>query len=63
MNRYSPLGLPTGSVRAILALALTGAAIASAFVTSLPSDFLYPAALVVNTFYFTTSPKRRDDAE
>ncbi len=58
MNKSQPLGLPRGSVRALLALILTGAAITAAFVEALPAEFLYPAALVVNAFYFGSAPRR-----
>ena len=60
MNKL-PLGLPQGSVRAILALGLTAAAIAASFIDSLPAEFLYPAALTVNAFYFGAAPKRGED--
>ena len=55
--RDIPLGLPVGSVRAILALTLTGAAIVAAFVPALPSEYLYPAALTVNAFYLAARPR------
>lgn len=51
-NNDKPLWLPEGSVRAILAIVLTGAAIVASFVQALPEQYLWPAALVVNTFYF-----------
>lgn len=53
-----PLWLPEGSVRAILALVLTGAAIVASFVEALPQEFLWPAAMTVNAFYFAAAPKR-----
>lgn len=53
-----PLYLPEGSIRAILALGLTTAAIAASFVDALPQEFLWPAALMVNAFYFGSAPKR-----
>ena len=52
-----PLSLPQGSVRAVLALGLTAAAITAAFVPALPSELLCPAALTVNAFYFGSRPK------
>ena len=58
MNKSQPLGLPRGSVRAVLALILTGAAIGAAFYPVLPQEFLWPAALTVNAFYFGSAPKR-----
>ena len=63
MKFDKPLALPQGSVRAILALGLTAAAITAAFVPSLPSEFLYPAALTVNAFYFGSRPKSKDQDE
>ncbi len=58
-----PLSLPEGSVRAILALGLTAAAIAASFVSALPAEFLYPAALTVNAFYFGSRPRSQDEDE
>ena len=58
MDKTQPLGLPQGSVRAILAIVLTGAAIGAAFYPVLPQEFLWPAALTVNAFYFGSAPKR-----
>ncbi len=55
-----PLGLPQGSVRAVLALMLTAAAIAASFYPVLPQEFLWPAALSVNAFYFGSAPTRRE---
>ncbi len=52
-----PLSLPQGSVRAILAIGLTGAAIAASFVEALPAEWLYPVAAMVNAFYFGSRPK------
>lgn len=58
MRSYAhPLALPEGSVRAILALALTAGAIVATFVPALPHEFLYPAALTVNAFYFASKAK------
>lgn len=51
-DNTKPLWLPEGSVRSILALVLTGAAIAAVWVEGMPGEYLWPAALVVNTFYF-----------
>lgn len=53
-----PLGLPQGSVRALLALGLTGASIAAAFVASLPEEFLWPTTLIIIGHYFGAAPKR-----
>jgi len=53
-----PLWLPEGSIRAVLALGLTSAAIAASFVEALPQEFLWPAALTVNAFYFGSAPGR-----
>jgi len=53
-----PLWLPEGSVRAILAITLTLSAIAASFVNVFPKEFLYPAALTVNAFYFASAPTR-----
>ena len=53
-----PLWLPEGSVRAILALVLTGAAIAASFVEAFPQEFLWPAALMADAFYFGSAPAR-----
>lgn len=58
MRSDQPLWLPQGSVRAILAIVLTGAAIVASFVEALPKEFLWPAALTVNAFYFGSAPKR-----
>lgn len=52
MKLDQPLGLPEGSVRAILALVLTAAAIAATFLDVGGTDFLWPASLSVNAFYF-----------
>lgn len=60
MRTEQPLGLPQGSVRAVLALALTVAAIVASFVPVLPQEFLWPAALTVNAFYFGSAPSRRE---
>ena len=54
-----PLWLPEGSVRAILALVLTGAAVLASFVDALPGEYLFPAALTVNAFYFGSAPQRK----
>ena len=61
--RDIPLGLPVGSVRAILALSLTGAAIAASFYPVMPAEYLWPAALTVNAFYFASRPKGGTNAE
>ncbi len=58
-----PLWLPEGSVRSILALTLTGAAIVASFVEALPQEFLWPAALTVNAFYFGSAPGRKGGDE
>jgi len=60
LSKSQPLYLPEGSVRAILALVLTGAAITASFVDSLPAEFLYPAALMADSFYFASAPKRTE---
>ena len=41
-------------MRAVLAVALTAAAIVATFTDAMPTDFLYPAALTVNAFYFAS---------
>lgn len=56
-----PLWMPEGSVRAILALGLTTAAITASFIQALPGEYLWPAALTVNAFYFGSAPKRKGD--
>ncbi len=58
MRSDQPLWLPQGSVRAILAVVLTGAAIVASFVEALPQEYLWPAALLVNGHYFGAAPKR-----
>lgn len=60
MSPNQPLGLPPGSVRAVIALLLTGAAILASFVEALPQEYLWPAALVVNAFYFGSAPRRKE---
>lgn len=58
MNKTEPLGLPRGSVRAILALMITGAVLALTVIRgAIPTD-LVPLASVVVTYYFVT----RDNA-
>jgi len=49
-----PLNLPKGSVRAVLALALTGAAIAATWINGVAAEYVWPAALTVNAFYFAS---------
>ena len=49
-----PLGLPIGSVRAILAIALVGATIALAFLGRIDGKEIVTLAAVVVTFYFLT---------
>lgn len=61
-NNNTPLWLPEGSVRSILAFALTGAAIVASFVEgSAPDQYLWPAALVVNGFYFADRSNKSDN--
>lgn len=60
LTNTQPLYLPEGSVRAILALILTGAAIAASFVEAMPAEYLFPAALVVDSYYFGSAPKRTE---
>ena len=58
MDKTQPLGLPQGSVRALLALMITGAVLALTIVRgSIPTD-LVPLASVVVTYYFVS----RDNA-
>lgn len=47
-----PLGLPEGSVRAILAIGLTAAAIFATFTGAAGTEYLWPASISVNAFYF-----------
>ena len=60
LNKSQPLYLPEGSVRAVLALILTGAAIVASFVEGMPQEYLWPAALVVDSYYFGSAPKRTE---
>ena len=60
-SNNSPLWLPEGSVRSLLALGLTTAAITASFVQAMPAEFLYPAALVVNTFYFVDRSNKSEN--
>jgi len=55
-----PLGLPTGSVRAVLALGLTAAAIALAFIGALDPGKVYDLAILAVGFYFVTRPRPAD---
>ena len=63
MDKTQPLALPQGSVRAILAIVLTGAAIAGSFWPVVPAEYLWPAALTVNAFYFGAAPKRGEGGD
>jgi hypothetical protein len=49
-----PLGLPVGSVRAILALALTAAVIGLAFLGRLDPAKVFDLAILALGFYFIT---------
>ena len=49
-----PLGLPAGSVRAILAILLVTAAIALAFIGLVDGKEIVTLAAVAVTFYFAT---------
>ena len=60
MNKDLPLGLPQGSVRAVLAIGVTAAAVVASFMPSMPTEYLYPVALTVNAFYFASRPKAGD---
>ena len=64
MNSEHPLGLPPGSVRAILALAIVGAAIAGVFLLAAEAaGLLLGLAGVVTTFYFKARSTEELNAE
>lgn len=51
-NADKPLGLPAGSVRALIALALVGATVASAFVhTEVAAGLLTLSTVVVKDYF------------
>lgn len=58
MNKLEPLGLPAGSVRAIISLLIVGSTCIQFVIGTVPDPALLTLAGVVSTFYFV---KRQND--